>query len=317
MGLGDFLTGFNQQQFSPEGYLGGKLEDIAQRRKNKFALQLKSQAIEDEFLAKKREMELAQNLKVQSPAQFALGANMLQGKQDVDPSLITDPNTQAMVGAGLKPLLGIKAKPAAGETLKYLPSEDEFGNKYYVPVGTKSGKTPLGMSNIDAGKAPAAQGRIAEARAKYDSAHAQLQDIRDTVKKYWGADNFMELPAQYANQTINQLVQDKPELKAFFDDMQARSLRIDKELTGTSRFAKEIVEATSHGLPQMTDTLSTALHKVDNYDNMFLRVKQATNKAYNLKDEEGKPKSTSGLPSAADVKAEIARRAALKQPKGK
>jgi hypothetical protein len=52
MATGDFLKGFAEQQMSPDGFIGGQLDDINQRKKTKLLLQLKSALIEQEMNAK-------------------------------------------------------------------------------------------------------------------------------------------------------------------------------------------------------------------------------------------------------------------------
>lgn len=120
-----FFEGFTKQQLSPQGWLGGELDDVSQRRKNKLTLQLKSAEIEAELNAKMAQAYHENMLKGQPSDQFGKAIKFGQGDESIDPSSISDPETQSMMGGFVRPILGNKSKNVAYD-LKNLRSDADL-----------------------------------------------------------------------------------------------------------------------------------------------------------------------------------------------
>jgi hypothetical protein len=125
MGMGDFLTGFNQQMLGPTGSIGSELADIDNRKKNKLELAMLSKKIELENQAKMQMAQQEQMLKSIPQDQFSSSVDYLQSKPGASLGGVTHPAAQAAVLGGVKPLFGIAAKSKAS-ILSKANNDDEL-----------------------------------------------------------------------------------------------------------------------------------------------------------------------------------------------
>lgn len=287
-----------------------------QREKNKLALAMQSRAIEAQ-LQQQQAMQMAQfNQQLNQVDPQKLGAlaqlagaspEAAQGLQNIGP-IPSNLATSALgaLGAGNRiPQMGFEK------------ATDSQGNQTLIPVNRKTGQVGQGQT---IGLTGSASHAIASAGAAYGTMHNTLENVRSRMSQFLGAQDATQLPAQVLGLKLNQVLQNNPEAKAYFDDLPALSLRIDKELTGSSRNASNIVEGTQHGLPQMTDTVATAMKKLDNYDMLGKAAANATYDAYSVPQEQrnfGQPAQAAAQPqglnfSHSDIEKELQRRAAIK-----
>lgn len=292
-----------QQQF---------IEPEAERRKVKLQLALESARIEAEMRARQAAQQIPQGEFNQISGGLGGLTQGLLGPNAQVPNFsgVTSVAGQQAALGGLKELA---AGAARSPGLQFLPSRDENGNMSFTPVNKRTGQVGNPLAG---GRTAQAADKIANAKSAFENARLDLDSVRQRISNFLGAKSAADLPAQVANLKLNQILQNNPVAKAYFDDLPALSLRLDKQLTGSSRFAKEIVDATAHGLPNMTDTAMTAMAKLDNYEGMFHHAKMATYKAYSLPPDPEDNRQTSNAPVVSPAAKQYLQGLNLGQPQG-
>ena len=298
MGLGNIFGGAARQITS----------DIEDRQKNAFALKLQNAAIEGQF-RNASELDAQKALESSFSPEVSSGLGQLTGM-----SLSPDQRLNEGEGKVLGALAsaGIRAGAAADHAATGKGKTENIGGTQYNVIRDKEGKiasmTPLGPSQQTAD-------HIKQAEEKYTSYHNNMVDSLSKVQTFIQAQKATGLPGQWAKVTIGQLMQKDPNIKVYFDQLMLKSLNLDKELTGTSRFAANIGMATVQAFPQKTDTLPTALEKWQALDALGRHKLEATYSAYNVPSQHQKFPKEDPLnhPLAKEGQKSLDKRARMKE----
>lgn len=137
-------------------------------------------------------------------------------------------------------------------------------------------------TGVSVGLSPEAANKVTTAKTAFNNGMGFVKNLKDTVGGFLGAKDATGLPAQYTKLKLNQILQNNPQAKAYFDGLTAQALTAEKDMTGTAREASSIISGFSKSLPQMSDTAPTAFAKIDQLANRVNRGKAAVYKTYKI-----------------------------------
>jgi hypothetical protein len=276
-------------------------QGLEQSNMSKLQLSMLSKRIEMEQQAKQSELTFEHGLNTIAPEKLGALAKIAGAKQeDVDnlKNVFGDSGVPSTLAGGLLQSLGAGNRIPA--LMPFKTGVDQFGNEQYSTFNKKTGQMgPQSSGSLS----PSAAHEISTAVTGYGTLHNTLENIRGRVSQFINAPDAAHIPAQMLNLKLNQFVPQGPagdQIKAYFADLPATSLRIDKALVGSSRFAESIVNNTQHGMPGLDDTVGSAMAKLDNYDALGKASADAT---YNF-HQIPKDKRNYALPSSSNETAE-------------
>lgn len=284
------------------------VEPEQQRQKAKLQLAMESARIQAEQASRMREMQYGSQLGGLTGQQlggvsslFGASPEAQQGLSAVFPNGAGAEQSKSILGA-----LG----SASRVPVQMVSSEGPNGEKIVTPF--QRGKQMGGPQNV--GYSPAAASKISAAKTAFNSGASFVQDLRQTVGGFLGAQSAADLPAQVVGLKLNQILQNNPKAKAYFDGLVSTALTQEKDMTGTAREASSIIKGFAKSLPQMDDTAATALAKIDKLEQRINRAASATAKSYKMDPsefgigQEQQPQAQGNNSVMSAVTAELARR---------
>lgn len=272
------------QNQGPKSFGGGEAlsslaaginDETQQRLKNKLQLAMESARIQQESQARMQEAIQTHQLNQVEPGTLGPVLESVRNGGALPPNMGPIPTgiAQAAVsGAGMSNRIPVNM----------ISSEDANGNKIVTPF--KQGKQIGGGTSV--GFSTGAASKISAAKTAFNSGTGFVSELKKTVGGFLGATDASQLPAQYAKLRLNQILQNNPDAKAYFDGLTARALTAEKDMTGTAREASSIISGFAKSLPQMSDTAPTALAKINQLEERVNRGATAAAKTYKISPEE-------------------------------
>lgn len=272
MGWTDGLTGF----------VGAASDDLQQRRKNRLEIALMSKRIEMEEMAKSIPTD-----------QFQTATNTLQGKPGMDLSSISDPQAQQAVLSGMKPLAGITARAQNRPPTRPIIRDANVNGKVVREVlspytGEVIDRRDLG---VNAGRSKAYSDSI----AAYEASSGHITEMKKQLNEIFSAEDMVGRASQWANLRLNEVfTQNDPKAAALATFFQSSVVPLTRAL-GDNRISDTDRASLRDALPKESDTLATALQKLENFQSVFESVKEGAHKGYMSPLGQEQPKSEGGL----------------------
>lgn len=255
---GDFLQGFAQNQLGPTGYLGGQLEDQAQRRQKKLELAMQSKKIEMELAAK----QMAPNVS---------GAIAGNAGLQLNPGQTLTPEEGGALNSMFRAQTALSAKMRPRPP-QYRAVGNEIMAIQWDPMTNTFKQTPMGI-------APQFKAKAAEAVGNYAAADATLDEIEKFTEPLLTNGNFISTLPNGVKTQLSALAQTDPLARTYLD--MRKKFAID--LTAVT-YGKQMTEpeqkAILNALPDEYDSLETAALKMQTFRNIYDSTKNKHVEAY-------------------------------------
>lgn len=248
-------------------FAGAASQDLQQKRKNRLEIALISKRIEMEEMAKAIPSD-----------QFQTATGALQGKPGMDLFSISDPQAQQAVLSGMKPLAGISARAQSRPPTRPIIRDANVNGKVVREVlspftGEVMDRRDLG---VNAGRSKAYSDSI----AAYESSSGHITEMKKQLNEIFTAKDMVGRASQWANLRLNEVfTQDDPQAAALATFFQSSVVPLTRAL-GDNRISDTDRASLREALPKESDTLATALQKLENFQSVFESVKEGAHKGY-------------------------------------